>query len=69
MGMACERIPLRYGVRSDHLLFSALFISSCIGTFEIIGILILIFHEMSKFVSVFMQGLAELVCTKGKTVF
>lgn len=41
MEMACERIPLRYGVRSDHLLCSVLFISSCIGTLEIIRILIL----------------------------
>lgn len=49
MGMACERIPLRYGVRSDHLLCSLLFISSCIGTLEIIGILIHIFYgEMLK---------------------
>lgn len=53
MGMACERIPLRYGVRSDHLLCSVLFISSCNGTLDIIGILILIFYgEMSKFVKV-----------------
>ena len=53
MGMACERIPLRYGVRSDHLLCSVLFISSCIGTLEIIGILILVLNgEISKLATV-----------------
>lgn len=60
MGMACERIPLRYGVRSDHLLCSVLFISGCIGTLEIIGILIHVLNgEISKFATVCMQGLAE----------
>lgn len=50
MGMACERIPLRYGVRSDHLLCSVPFICSCIGTLEIIRILILTFcGEISNF--------------------
>lgn len=53
MGIAYERIPLRYGVRSDHLLCSVLFISSCNGTLEIIWILIHIFYgEMLKFVKV-----------------
>lgn len=70
MGMAYERIPLRYGVRSDHLLCSVLFISSCIGTLEIIGILILIFYgETSKFATVCACKVLQNLFTRRQFVF